>query len=74
MYIKGEVKVWAPETVLDRDGWKDLPSVAYLPHSCDEWVIGGSEQIKDMLSDLQEALNILDAIEEKQSLDERKEG
>lgn len=25
---------------------------AFLPHSCDEWVIGGREQIKDLVDDL----------------------
>lgn len=23
-----------------------------LPHSCDSWVIGGSEQVKDLIDDL----------------------
>ena len=76
MYNNGDLKVVRPpETVFDsRCDWEDRSSVAYLPHSCDQWIIGGREQIEDMLSDLQDALNILDVIEEKQSLDERKEG
>jgi len=32
---------------------------AYLPHSCDEWVIGGVEQIKTLIEDLQGALKQL---------------
>ncbi len=29
---------------------------AYLPHSCDEWTIGGASEIEAMIADLQEAL------------------
>lgn len=29
---------------------------AYLPHSCDEWVIGGPDQIRALIADLQAAL------------------
>lgn len=25
---------------------------AFLPHSCDEWVIGGKEQIQELIDDL----------------------
>lgn len=31
--------------------------VAYLPHSCDEWIIGGRENIKALIADLQEMLD-----------------
>lgn len=31
-------------------------NTAFLPHSCDYWVIGGPEQIKAMIEDLQEIL------------------
>lgn len=34
--------------------------IAYLPHSCDEWVIGGPEEIRQMIADLQEALATLE--------------
>lgn len=27
----------------------------YLPHSCDEWVIGGMENVRQMIEDLQVA-------------------
>ncbi len=30
---------------------------AYLPHSCQEWVIGGKEEMKTLIEDLQEALD-----------------
>lgn len=33
--------------------------VAYLPHSCDHWVIGGEVEIKDMIEDLQIALQTI---------------
>jgi hypothetical protein len=36
-------------------------AVAYLPHSCDEWVIGGPEQIQALIDDLTEALKALSA-------------
>lgn len=26
--------------------------IAYLPHSCDEWVIGGAKEIQAMIEDL----------------------
>lgn len=29
----------------------DLP-VAFLPHSCDSWVIGGKKEIQDLIDDL----------------------
>lgn len=28
----------------------------YLPHSCDEWVIGGREEVEALIADLQELL------------------
>lgn len=36
------------------------PPCAYLPHSCDEWVIGGPEQIQAMIDDLIAALRALE--------------
>lgn len=43
-----------------RDDRQEYPGV-YLPHSCDEWVVGGAENIKQMIIDLQEALKELEA-------------
>ena len=31
----------------------------YLPHSCNEWVIGGAKQVKELISDLQSILEKL---------------
>lgn len=40
-----------------REAGDSLPAgTAYLPHSCNEWVIGGREQIEAMIADLQDAL------------------
>ncbi len=33
-----------------------LGPAVYLPHSCDSWVIGGPEQIRTMIDDLQKVL------------------
>lgn len=42
---------------------------AYLPHSCDEWVIGGREQIEILIADLQEALKTTTASDTRQTQD-----
>lgn len=34
---------------------------AYLPHSCGEWVIGGPEQIKLLIADLEKVLKKMEA-------------
>lgn len=39
-----------------RDAIKFDAYTAFLPHSCDAWVIGGPEQIKAMIEDLQAIL------------------
>lgn len=31
----------------------------YLPHSCDEWVIGGPDQVRMLIEDLNELLRLL---------------
>lgn len=31
--------------------------VVYLPHSCDQWVIGGAEEVRAMIADLQVLLS-----------------
>lgn len=36
---------------------ENSPITVYLPHSCDEWVIGGREQIKALIEDLQAILD-----------------
>lgn len=48
-YTKGEAFIgedW------DRDNGNRL--AAQLPHSCDEWVIGGPKEIDDLIADLTE--------------------
>lgn len=47
MYKPGTVKV----EVDDETG-----PYALLPHRCNEWIIGGPQQIQDMIVDLQAAL------------------
>ena len=40
-----------------RDAIKDgLDSVVCLPHCCDEWVIGGPDEVRALIEDLQAAL------------------
>lgn len=35
---------------------------AYLPHSCDEWVIGGVDEIKQMIADLKATLILIEGM------------
>jgi hypothetical protein len=44
--------------------------IACLPHSCDEWVIGGHEEILDLISDLVDAL---DKLEKQEKLEKKQE-
>jgi hypothetical protein len=42
--------------------YKELgPGTAYLPHSCNEWVIGGPDHIRALIEDLQSALAQLES-------------
>lgn len=50
------------------DGPAFYPCV-YLPHSCQEWVIGGPEQIKALIYDLTAALQVFES--ETQPLDRK---
>ena len=38
------------------DGLRIYSSCVFLPHSCDRWIIGGADNIKLLIKDLQEAL------------------
>lgn len=40
----------------NRSGLEFFENTVYLPHSCEEWVIGGPEQIAAMIEDLTAAL------------------
>lgn len=44
----------------NRDGCDVLlAGTVYLPHSCDQWVIGGKAEVEIMIQDLQEILKTL---------------
>jgi len=51
-YGKGMVKKAG-----ENDGLMAEPGEFYLPHSCDEWVIGTREQAEQLIADLQELLS-----------------
>jgi hypothetical protein len=42
-----------------RTDYKPAYGAVFLPHSCEEWVIGGPEQIRALIHDLEAALVIL---------------
>jgi hypothetical protein len=45
----------------DARGGSPIPHpCAFLPHSCQEWAIGGPEQIRAMIEDLTEALKAIE--------------
>ena len=58
MYMKGDLKigkVFDSETETDDDCNPIGPDTGYwahLPHACDQWVIGGRQQVKDLIDDL----------------------
>ena len=56
MYKKGDVKVSSKDEYLvdtRTDEYDNVPLFsAYLEHSCDDWIIGGPEQIKQLILDL----------------------
>ncbi len=75
MYKKGSIKIVEPVCEhYKQEGWciedhkhqlygtKEGEPVAYLPHSCDEWVIGGEKEILQLIEDLQEALKRLKSV------------
>lgn len=37
-------------------GYKMAPGVAYLPHQCDEWRVGGRAEVEQLIADLQALL------------------
>jgi hypothetical protein len=39
-----------------RDNYERVYGEVFLPHSCEEWVIGGPEEIRMLIRDLEEAL------------------
>ena len=51
--------MWVPDARQQKGlkAWKG--SGVYLPHSCDEWFIGGRAEVEAMISDLTDALEKL---------------
>ena len=62
MYQQGELQITLDgEGVVDTEnGYRAsrVPCV-HLPHSCDQWVIGGPEQIRALIADLRAALQAM---------------
>ena len=52
-YVESDAR--ADEYPMPNERWP----LVYLPHSCDQWIIGGIEQIDQMIADLQLARNML---------------
>lgn len=59
MYIKGSLK-FTLTTDTQTENY-DQGKWAHLPHSCDNWVIGGKENIEWLIEDLK---NVLKRLEE----------
>lgn len=57
MYSKGDLRVKDGKSDEDlRCAW-DIPDGAvFLEHSCDEWVIGSQEAVRDLIEDLKDYL------------------
>ncbi len=72
-YAHGELKINRQHTVsvrtMDNDGYPHFgfepvefeAPVAELPHSCDEWVIGGPNHIRTLIADLEKALKEMES-------------
>ena len=66
MYQKNDIEVDyftgidAKEDSYNEEGYKykDKKVIA-LPHSCDDWIIGGKEEAEQMIKDLREAIGKL---------------
>jgi len=65
MYKKGDLEVAVVSyDAREENGYDDdykyaNKKVIQLPHSCDEWVIGGKEEAEQMIEDLKEAITKL---------------
>ena len=67
MYKPGELEVrtapnYEGEEVYDSDSqwpWTSYP-VVMLGHRCDLWVIGGPEQVRAMIADLNNSLRLME--------------
>lgn len=56
MYTKGDLDIGIRND--SSLGYEQIYG-AFLPHSCDEWVIGGIPEIENLIQDLQNALEQL---------------
>ncbi len=54
MYAKGDLE-WGTVTDTRTEDYNKVTG-AYLNHSCNDWVIGGKEEIKALIEDLQALL------------------
>jgi hypothetical protein len=71
VYQKGDLEIGERYDSRDGRDWRDDHERvygAYLEHSCNEWVIGGSVAIRALIADLEIALVEVEAREK----DERK--
>lgn len=81
MYKKGDLRISTPpydegkckeaeDGVCYNEEHKHIDDdvIAFLPHSCDEWEIGGPEQIREMIEDLQDALERIEASKDQVKL------
>jgi hypothetical protein len=64
-YQRGDVSVAVPRCAdpstceHDHRFYHGTELTVYLPHSCNEWVIGGVAEVEMMIEDLQAALRVL---------------
>lgn len=60
MYQKGDARIdkigYGSDT---RDEYADTRGKVCLPHSCDQWVVGGRTEVEQMIEDLQAILEQL---------------
>lgn len=62
MYEKNLLKIGEVLDSRNEDGTTYWLQGLYLPHSCNEWVIGGPEEIKILIADLEKALKNFELI------------
>lgn len=53
---RASLKNW----VYDNRGERGPHEGAYLEHSCSEWFIGGPKEMRDMISDLEDTIYIME--------------
>ena len=58
MYKKGSVQVGLKMDT-QTDNYDQIYG-AYLPHSCNQWVIGGKQEVESLILDLQQALKLIE--------------